>query len=241
MRRLALALLISLAWLAPAFAAIIFPPDTGGSINGNITVRSGDTIGFSSSATDSTVACDTCLSRVSSTVMKTNVDFRTDGGLGVGAAPTGTAGDINIVVTGRIVLGGNSRSAGPLIATDDTTRGQFAGGTAGIRFLSSVLGDIADISNTGTLTLGATDNTQDIGTSALRVRTGYFGTSLVIGAAPGTALTGSLFISGVTNANLGTPTNGTVVFCSDCTIANPCAGSGTGALAKRLNGAWVCN
>jgi hypothetical protein len=30
-------------------------------------------------------------------------------------------------------------------------------------------------------------------------------------------------------------------FCSDCTIANPCAGSGTGALAKRLNGVMVCN
>ena len=41
--------------------------------------------------------------------------------------------------------------------------------------------------------------------------------------------------------NLGTPTNGTFVFCSDCVIANPCAGSGAGAFAKRLNGVWVCN
>lgn len=40
---------------------------------------------------------------------------------------------------------------------------------------------------------------------------------------------------------LGTPTNGVSVYCSDCTIANPCAGSGTGAIAKRLNGVWVCN
>lgn len=44
-----------------------------------------------------------------------------------------------------------------------------------------------------------------------------------------------------TFANLGTPINFTVVGCSDCTIANPCAGSGSGALAKRLNGVWVCN
>ena len=44
-----------------------------------------------------------------------------------------------------------------------------------------------------------------------------------------------------TFANLGTPANGTMAYCSDCTVANPCAGSGTGALAKRLNGAWVCN
>lgn len=45
----------------------------------------------------------------------------------------------------------------------------------------------------------------------------------------------------VTFSNLGTPANGSFAYCSDCTIANPCAGGGTGALAKRLNGAWVCN
>ncbi len=35
--------------------------------------------------------------------------------------------------------------------------------------------------------------------------------------------------------------NGQIGYCSDCTIANPCAGGGTGALAKRLNGVNVCN
>jgi hypothetical protein len=42
-------------------------------------------------------------------------------------------------------------------------------------------------------------------------------------------------------ANLGRPIDGTFYFCNDCTVANPCAGGGTGALAKRLNGVWVCN
>lgn len=42
-------------------------------------------------------------------------------------------------------------------------------------------------------------------------------------------------------ANLLTPANGAYAYCSDCTIANPCAGGGTGAFAKRLNGVWVCN
>lgn len=42
-------------------------------------------------------------------------------------------------------------------------------------------------------------------------------------------------------ANLGAATNGSVIYCSDCTFANPCAGSGTGAIAKRLNGAWRCD
>lgn len=46
---------------------------------------------------------------------------------------------------------------------------------------------------------------------------------------------------GVTFANLGTPSNGSVVFCSDGTAANPVAGGGTGCLAKRLNGVWVGN
>ena len=49
-------------------------------------------------------------------------------------------------------------------------------------------------------------------------------------------LTNTLF------ANLRTDVDdGSIVFCADCTIANPCAGSGTGALAKRLNSTWVCN
>lgn len=42
-------------------------------------------------------------------------------------------------------------------------------------------------------------------------------------------------------ASLPAATNGSIMYCSDCTIANPCAGGGTGAIAKRLNGAWVCN
>lgn len=42
-------------------------------------------------------------------------------------------------------------------------------------------------------------------------------------------------------ANLGSTGPGTILYCSDCTITNPCAGAGTGAIAKRLNGIWVCN
>jgi hypothetical protein len=43
-------------------------------------------------------------------------------------------------------------------------------------------------------------------------------------------------------ANLsGVESNGGIRYCSDCTIANPCAGGGTGAFAKRLNNVWVCN
>lgn len=51
--------------------------------------------------------------------------------------------------------------------------------------------------------------------------------------------------TGVTFANIATTpaglTNGTILYCTDCTIASPCAGGGTGAIAKRLNATWVCN
>jgi hypothetical protein len=52
---------------------------------------------------------------------------------------------------------------------------------------------------------------------------------------------GNLTSTGVAFAALGTPSNGVFIFCSDCTKATPCAGSGNGALAKRLNGAWDCD
>ena len=44
----------------------------------------------------------------------------------------------------------------------------------------------------------------------------------------------------VLQAALGTPANGTVVYCSDCTTASACTGGGTGALASRQNAAWKC-
>ena len=42
----------------------------------------------------------------------------------------------------------------------------------------------------------------------------------------------------VTFANLGTPADGTSTYCSDCTATNPTAGSGTGVVVRRENGAW---
>lgn len=47
--------------------------------------------------------------------------------------------------------------------------------------------------------------------------------------------------AGVLFAALGTPSNGTMVYCSNCNKATPCTSGGTGAFAKRLNGAWDCD
>jgi len=55
---------------------------------------------------------------------------------------------------------------------------------------------------------------------------------------------GNSVIPGTTSqANLAAnnPTNGGMIYCTDCTIANPCASGGSGAIAKRLNGVQVCN
>lgn len=42
-------------------------------------------------------------------------------------------------------------------------------------------------------------------------------------------------------ATLGTPPNGTLVYCPDCAQAETCTGRGTGAFAKRINNVWKCN
>lgn len=46
---------------------------------------------------------------------------------------------------------------------------------------------------------------------------------------------------GLTFAQRPTVANGSIIYISDGTIANPVAGGGTGCLAKRLNGVWVGN
>lgn len=68
--------------------------------------------------------------------------------------------------------------------------------------------------------------------SLIPVVVGSVGHGFILGQADGT---------GITFATLGAATDGAMVYCTDCTFANPCAGSGTGAIAKRLNGAWRCD
>lgn len=55
---------------------------------------------------------------------------------------------------------------------------------------------------------------------------------------------GRVVFGTVAFAGLGTPSNGSEYYCSDCTVTsgvdNTCAGSGGGAFAKRIAGAWKC-
>jgi len=45
-------------------------------------------------------------------------------------------------------------------------------------------------------------------------------------------------LASTTFANLGTPANGTILYCSDCTAANPTGSGGAGVVVRRENGAW---
>jgi len=49
------------------------------------------------------------------------------------------------------------------------------------------------------------------------------------------------YVNNIAFASLGTPANGSIIYCPNGTIANPVATGGTGCIAKRLNGVWVGN
>lgn len=44
----------------------------------------------------------------------------------------------------------------------------------------------------------------------------------------------------ITQASLPAASDGTVLFCSDCNPDATCTGSGAGAFAFRIGGAWAC-
>lgn len=50
-----------------------------------------------------------------------------------------------------------------------------------------------------------------------------------------------IYQKGIAFADLGTPANGSMTFCTDCLAgSDPCTGSSTGAFAFRRNSAWAC-
>lgn len=106
-----------------------------------------------------------------------------------------------------------------LSAETTTTNDQQLGSIAGLWTTAT------HASRTGAISFSTVDNA---GANTERARVNFWGMQL----------------SAVVFASLGTPSNGTLTYCSDCTVTsvadNTCAGSGTGSLAMRLNGAWRC-
>jgi hypothetical protein len=105
------------------------------------------------------------------------------------------------------------------------------------------------------------NNTQlSVATSAVNNLTSSCGNAITIA---GNRFNGSTYIQGTTGISywqdpnsqsltLGSVTyshlpsarskpNGTLMYCSNCNIASSCSSGGNGAIAKTINGAWVCN
>lgn len=95
----------------------------------------------------------------------------------------------------------------------------------------------------GGLSFGLTHNIQAI--TANRTVTWLDENITVVGIASAQTLTNKTLtmpaLTATAFAALGTPADGSYTYCSDCTKATPCASGGSGAFAKRINGAWDCD
>jgi hypothetical protein len=182
-------------------------------------------------------------------------------------APDGTASapsySFSNLTGGGLYLSGTSITLSGASTTGATSgrnlllNGGNAGDTGGGGGITIAAGSGGTVSgNGGTTTLNGGGATEGNGGSVNLNARDAVGTNknggvinITSGLATGSGTPGlvSFLGSGITKfkaitfASLPTPTDGMFLYCSDCTIASPCAGSGTGAFAKRLNGVWVCN
>lgn len=183
-----------------------------------------------------------CLGNFTNTIRagQTTGSYITMGGLPNGIATLGGTPLYslqNIVpgpssATADLAIGGKLSACG---ATPNCTAGGSLTGdvtaqrtaTSGAYFLGSDGGSVIYRNVNGV-------NISTPGSQAINFQTSGTNGAVLLGAL-------SLQVNATAFASLGAPGNGTFEYCNDCTIANPCAGGGTGALAKRLNGVWVCN
>ena len=169
-----------------------------------------------------------CYVGLDGTVSDSDIDYNTMLDAGVwGVSTSGTTGICNTTSGGNAGTGnrfiGNSirtplegSTLGNLIGIDERGSGTYIAYNTLVGFPAG-----QDIYNAGTNTVLVGNRRADTD-ATFRVST-------------------DILFTATTFATLGAPANGTIKYCSNCTIANPCAGGGTGAIAKRLNGVWVCN
>jgi len=94
---------------------------------------------------------------------------------------------------------------------------------------------------TGNITIGcSTPIMENVSTASSVMASGNL---MMWGGSP--AATGKLLLSDATldytSLSGLAAANGSIVYCSNCTASAPCAGGGTGAIARRISGAWVCS
>lgn len=168
--------------------------------------------------------------------------------------PSGYIADVNssgqLLVSGGGLTANNSWTGNNTWTVTSGYAGIFSGGNVGIGTTTpSTLLQVGSGTGAKDIHLESSDNNVQVSFTGGGSPRGYVGSiSNVMGLfnnsaalAWGVGTTGLPLIGSVAFASLGTPANGNMVFCTDCTKATPCAGSGNGALAKRLNGAWDCD
>lgn len=166
-----------------------------------------------------------------------------NGSAGVAALRALVAGDIPSLAASYCALTGCTWAANVVFGA-----GASATNTVAIQWSPNVADGASsvayDINNGTTLTTGLVYRVRNNGTVRLSISGGGATTvngTLQVNSTLSTAASALIVSGGTTFSALGTPGNGSLIYCSDCTIAATCAGSGTGAFAKRLNGVWVCN
>jgi hypothetical protein len=167
--------------------------------------------------------------------------------------------------SGAAIVVDGSRAMGWGTASNGTLTAMFSGGgTANIRMgaATDVAAPVAQTLSVQNVVAGTTDTAGAAWTFNGSRGTGTgAGGGIIFQTAPATttgntqnALSEAFRINNyggtrqksVTFTNLpGSPTNGDVIFCSDCTqtsafVDTTCVGSGSGAFAFRVNGAWKC-
>lgn len=145
-------------------------------------------------------------------------------------------------------------SIGPFLATNDTSDlNLFVNGGA----LNLWVGGVKNFQGDSSGHVGSSAALHPVGSASLgnatqpwtwvfatNVRPQNSGSLALMDNAETTELTigtnGPQFRS-VTQATLPAAGNGTILYCSDCTVAtSPCTAGSTGAMAFRVNGAWRC-
>jgi hypothetical protein len=150
-------------------------------------------------------------------------------GVALGATTTGTFGTVNAVnVHGLTAANMNSSASNPTAVL--------------IQSANSVSLEGIYVTGSGTSTKGVIDNVNSVNISDQNVAQYTFTenptsshTVLVTTSSNTPWILGSELFSSLSSA----AQNGSITYCSNCTVG-ACATSGNGALALRVNGAWVC-
>ena len=167
-----------------------------------------------------------------------------------GTSVTNISGDLSLILTGG--TGAGSVADISLTADDnislDATGDQISLTSATIQ---SVNTGLVDFESDDRVQLSTTDDQTVIqvnesgGSSEILISTTEASTGISLNA---TGSGGTVTVNaddGIrmptsTQANLGTPVNGTILYCTNCNPNATCTSGGSGAFAFRINGAWAC-